>query len=605
MPLADFHFLRPFWLAALLPWCWFAWRLLRRQLEQAGWARVVDAELLSYLTESRETGARDWYVLLAAAFGVLGIVALAGPTWQRLPQPVYRSDSSLVIVLDLSRSMDATDLKPNRLVRARYKIADLLVRRKDGQTALVVYAGEAFTVSPLTNDTATITLQLAVLDTELMPVQGSRADVALRHAASVLRDAGLGQGDILLVTDSVELPRDGAAAEDLRKQGHAVSVLVVGTAEGAPVSRAEGGFLLDAAGAIVLPRVDHEQLRQLARLGGGVYRELRVDDGDLDALLAAVESRYARWAGESRHVADAWREQGPWLVLLMLPLAALGFRRGVLFCLALLMLPLPRGAEAIEWSDLWLRKDQQAQRAFDQQKHKQAAGLFDDPQWKAAAQYRAGDYGGAAATLQDIEQDAEALYNKGNALARAGRYQEAVAAYDRALALDAEHADAKYNRELIKQQLEKQAKEANSGTSQDPAGGKPRGEQGRGEKADSPTSPARDQQVQRPRAGEQPADQGGTGDDPQPEAAARRQEQGQAELEAPSEKKPPAGGSDRKQRPRGKAAAESAQVVDNNMRPETEQWLRRIPDDPGGLLRRKFHYQYQQRGARDDEDQPW
>ena len=184
MSLADFHFIRPFWLLALLPtlglWIW----LRRRKLSQGVWHTVCDAELLPYLLQDSHAKQSQGRLALGACLTFLAIVALAGPTWQRIPMPVFRNASAWVIVLDLSASMDAEDIKPNRLTLARYKIADILKQRKDGQTALIVYAGDAFTVTPLTDDTETIANQLSALNTDIMPEAGSNSAQALAKAAT-------------------------------------------------------------------------------------------------------------------------------------------------------------------------------------------------------------------------------------------------------------------------------------------------------------------------------------------------------------------------------------------------------------------------------------
>ncbi|MGR9073187.1 MAG: VWA domain-containing protein, partial [Gammaproteobacteria bacterium] len=161
MNMAEFHFIRPLWLLSLLPYSALLWLAFKNKLGQGDWTGVCDAELLPYILERRAGKTSRGPAVCVAAAAFLAIVALAGPTWERLPSPAFRNDAALVILLDLSRSMDAADVKPSRLVRARYKIADMLKRRKDGQTALAVYAADAFTVTPLTDDVETINSQLS------------------------------------------------------------------------------------------------------------------------------------------------------------------------------------------------------------------------------------------------------------------------------------------------------------------------------------------------------------------------------------------------------------------------------------------------------------
>ena len=224
--------------------------------------------------------------------------------------------------------MDASDIKPSRLSLARYKIADILKQRKDGQTALIVYAGDAFTVTPLTEDTETIASLISSLTTDIMPAQGSNTVSAIEKSVALMKQAGLQRGDILLVTDGVDLDNSIKAVESLA--GYHLSVLGVGTAEGAPIKMAEGGFLKDAQGSIVLPKLNDGELSKLAKVGHGIYRRISNDDADINALLNQLNSPVEK-AGtvNDNLLINQWNEQGPWLLLAVLPLVALSFRKGL------------------------------------------------------------------------------------------------------------------------------------------------------------------------------------------------------------------------------------------------------------------------------------
>lgn len=604
----HFHFLRPWWLLALLPLLIVMWLMLKKRLGSRDWEAVVDPELLPHVLTAGRGGNRRWPVLLTAVCGLLAIFALAGPAWNKLPQPVYSSRSALVIALDLSRSMDANDVDPSRLTRARYKIRDILNRRPAGQTALLVYAGDAFTVTPLTDDTATIASQLGALTTDIMPVQGNRTDLALRLAGKLLRQAGAGHGDVLLITDEVNLARGRGEAQKLDGKNYRVSVLGVGTEHGVPIPLADGGFLKDAKGQIVIPVLHEEPMRKLASAGGGIYLHLRTDDADIDALLRLFHSVMDNSVTATRLQTDVWREQGPWLLLLLLPLAALAFRRGYVLVLLCLLLPVPRPARAMDWNSLWLRSDQRAARALHEGRDKEAARLFRDPAWKGAAQYRAGDYDGAIKSLKGLK-GAENLYNLGNALARAGRYQAALDAYDKALQRNPGNEDAKYNKKLVEDYLKKQQQKQQQQKQQQQQQNKQ--EQGR----------------KKPQAGQQQSHNGagGKNNEQQQQAQQGQQQKGQQQDRSGREKQKPSQKQDAKATPpeqspqngsmkkEGQAqadrrAAESlSKLKPDEQQQAVEQWLRRIPDDPSGLLRRKFLYQYQQRerARSDNNEQTW
>jgi len=454
----DFHFLRPLWLLLSVPLALLLWRLRRIDGEANAWRGVVDAHLLPRLLSGEDGRARRLPLILLAVGWLLAVLALAGPTWQRLPQPLFQAQQYRVIALDLSPSMHAGDLKPSRLAHARYEVLDMLRRAGEGQTALIAYGAEPFVVSPLTTDTATIAAQVPLLDTGLLPVGGARrSDLALQQAGELLQQAEVPDGDVILVTDAVEHPAATVeAARRLHTAGYRVSVLGVGTAKGAPIALPGGGFAKDERGAIVLPKLDAEVLDEVATAGGGRYVTASLDDRDIATLLPAGAARTGAGAEQQDASTEQWREEGPWLLLLLLPLGALAFRRGWVSPLVLLVLvQAPPDAYAIGWDELWQRADQQAQRRLEAGQPADAAALFERPDWRAAAHYQAGDYAQALQILDD-QQGAASAYNRGNTLARLGRLEDAVAAYDGALAVDPSDADARHNRELVQALLDRQ-----------------------------------------------------------------------------------------------------------------------------------------------------
>lgn len=599
-----FHFLRPQWFVALLPLALLLWFLFFRKGAGSNWETVVDGRLLPHLLITGASGKRRTAFILTLAGGLLGIIALAGPVWEKLPQPVFTAQDAVVIALDLTRSMEATDVSPSRLERARYKIRDILDQRQEGQTALLVYSGEAFTVTPLTDDGETIIAQLNALETSIMPVTGNRTDKALAAALDLLRQAGMGHGHVLLITDDADPDTAGEAVARLREEGYRLSILGVGTSHGAPVLLPDGGFLKGRDGQIVIPVLDEDGLRRLASAGGGMYTRLTKDDQDT-RLLAGHFSAMQPGGKEAgtEITADVWREQGPWLVLCLLPLAALLFRRGYILALALVLLPPPDAAYALDWEDLWLRKDQQGQKAMETEDYAAAAELFADPAWKAAAQHRAGDYQAAVDTLEQLG-DAESNYNTGNALARLGRYHEAIAAYDRTLAEQPDHADAIFNRELLEKELERQQQQQQGQDRQPDQQQQQQGQdqqQQQGQERQQDRQQGQDQQDTGRRQGEQPqAQQPEELDSPAGDEAHEQEEREQAQ---PREAREQGGQQDREadQQP---AARDDLKTAEEHQ--ATEQWLRRIPDDPSGLLRRKFRYQYQQREyERNPDDKTW
>ena len=601
MNLSEFHFIRPYWLLAFLPYLIVIGMTFRNKLSQGSWNQVCDAELLPFILQERGVTQNRWPLTTAAVAGFLVILALAGPTWERLPAPVFRNASALVIALDLSRSMDAADIKPSRLVRARYKIADILKRRKDGQTALIVYAGDVFTVTPLTDDTDTISSQLSALTTEIMPVQGSDTAAALDKAVKLLQQAGLQQGHILLITDGVDVDETLDTVKSLGS--YQLSILAVGSADGAPINIAQGGFLKDSGGNIVIPRLNRSELKKLSDAGNGRLQMMTADDSDISNLISSLETQSERQGSEQQDLLlDLWQERGPWLLLLVLPLAALTFRRGLLGVAWLLLLPLPENSHALEWQDLWQSRDQQAQQAYRQESYEQAADQFTDPAWKAASHYRAGQFDKSVEALQGLETS-DGYFNQGNALANGGKLQEALAAYQQSLKIDPNNEDAKYNKELVEKELEKQqqqqqqqnseGQQQSENPSQDQQNQDSDGEQS-GQKQDQQDAGNQSQPEQ---ADQKPEGQDGEQSEPNQQQE-KSAEQQQAEQE-PSSDDAQEQGKDTRQ-----AVAEPDQS-NVESKQANEQWLKRIPDDPAGLLRRKFKYQYGQRKNKPAKAQPW
>jgi Ca-activated chloride channel family protein len=610
MSFADFHYIRPYWFLALLPAALFIILSIRNKLARGNWSEVCDDDLLPFILQDSDKHAnRRWSSIALSIASLLAIIALAGPTWERLPTPAFRNDAALVIALDLSRSMNATDIKPSRLIRARYKVADILQQRKDGLTALMVYAGDAFTVTPLTDDTATISNQLNALNTDIMPSQGSNTLAALNQAVELLQQGGQQQGSILLIADAINADSIAKAKDILGN--YKLSILGIGTTEGAPIKLADGGFLKDTQGNIVVPRLVTSQLTSLARTGGGIYQTIRSDDSDIKSLIANTNAATTQQAADdSKHLVEQWVEKGPWLLLILLPLAALYFRKGLLIIPLVVLMNYPQDSYAYEWQDLWHTPDQQAQQAFNKQQYGQAAAQFQSPEWQAAAQYKAEKYQEAAETLQPLEHpSADIYYNQATALAKAGKLEQALKTYQKALQLNPEHQDALYNKNLVEEALQKQDKDKQQSDSS-----KQKQNDDQNSKSSDQTN---DQQAQQDKQSEDAtSDQANQDQQEQNKETDKAQQQAEDELQkaTDAEQKDQAKQAESEQASKQQqdAQKESAQQQtdqqandDSEQKQAQEQWLKRIPDDPAGLLKRKFKYQYSQRNQSTQQEKTW
>lgn len=581
----NFHFLRPLLLLGLIPALLLFLLLQFLQGSQSNWSKAIDPALLPYLLD-RKSGARQtWPLYGLLLLWSLGFVAMAGPVWKQIPVPVQEREDALVLVADLSLSMYATDLRPDRATRLQRKILDILdYRRREGQTGLVVYAGDAHTVTPMTDDVTTISNLVPSLQPNIMPTPGSNPASGIALALELLANSNLSRARILLLSDGIESGDIGAVNDLLAGSGHVLSVLGFGTEAGAPIPNGQQGYLRDNDNAIVIPRLERAPLQQLANAGGGRYVDAQLtnedvhfllDDNplDIDENLVQVEDRDF----------DAWYEAGPWLLLLALPIAALAFRRGWLLVLVATVGALPpKPALAWEWQDLWQRKDQQGTRAFEQDDFDAAAERFESPQWRAAANYRKGDYEAVVRDLSPVDTP-QAHYNRGNALARLGLYEEALDAYDRTLASEPDHADALHNKAIVEALLEEQEQEQQQN------------QQGDNQQQND------EQQQQDQQQQDQQSQQNQNQSQNQQDQEQQQQDQEQQRQDQNENREDEDAEQDDQERQDDEEQEQQQQQSADNQQPETEeqqamqQWLMRIPDDPGELLRNKFRYQTQQR----------
>jgi Ca-activated chloride channel family protein len=325
----TFHFLRPWMLLLLIPAGLFLLVQYQRKQWYNSWQSVVDRQLLAFQLNGQNRTTRKWTALSMLVVALLIIIALAGPVWEQRPVPVYRDQLARVIVLDVSRSMDAADVESSRIARARFKVRDILARSHNIQVGLIAFAAAPYVISPLTDDTRTINAMVPSLSTSIVPVQGSDLAAALREAVALMRGAGVDSGQVILLTDAKAGVADFEAAADLRSLGYSLSVLAVGSEQGAPIPD-QGGFMKDSSGNIVIPGVAMERLRKLAELGGGEFSRLSADETDITPILDATDrlASSRRRAGDNT-LADSWIERGPWFLLPLIPCVAILFRRGI------------------------------------------------------------------------------------------------------------------------------------------------------------------------------------------------------------------------------------------------------------------------------------
>ena len=484
--LNQFHFLRPEWFAAIIPLLLLVILIRKATAKQSGWQSVIPSHLYQYMVIGKtEVGAKPPIMLLAIAWFV-SVIALAGPTWERLPQPVYQLKMGHVLVIDMSLSMRATDMTPDRLTRAKYKAIDLVNAIGEGEMGLVAYAGDAFVISPLTEDAANITTLIPSLSPEIMPVPGSDPLLGIESAAALLTNAGYNSGMIYWITDGIELAQQNELQEYVASIPFTLNALTVGTAEGAPIRQQSGELLKDHTGSIVIPKLNDDAVRGVVKTSGGRFESFTSNDTDIEALAAIslLDKGNSEEDEEDSNIqGDQWKEVGPYLVVLLLPLAAFAFKRGLVFLLlvGLLSPPVMLKAHALQGSDVaserqsgiensaqpkslsWWQKpfmndNQEALNSYQRGKYKDAVSQFDDKLWKASSLYKSGEYERALAAFENIPGP-ESLYNQGNALAKLGKLEKAIEKYELALQEAPDFEDAKANKKIIEDLLEQQAQQ--------------------------------------------------------------------------------------------------------------------------------------------------
>lgn len=601
----QFHFIRPEWLWSL-PIALLVWALLRNQHGDQQWSSHIPKAMLAALkiSSAKQSGLWKWGLLLLW-LGV--IIAAAGPTWDKQAAPIVQNQQALVLVLDLSPSMLAQDLSPDRLTRAKYKLIDVLRRQADGQAALIAYAGDAHTVSPLTDDPRTIEALLPALHPNVMPSRGSNTEAAIELAQQLLADAGLPSGEILLISDGVA---DDAieSISDSINSNYRLSVLAVGGPDAAPVPAANGGFVRRANGEIVLSAVNSNELRSMASALGGRFSILTTDDSDIDTLLTNdfetdnFDEPNPQEAQQSSVAYDAWVDMGHWLVLLMLPFALVLFRKGVIYLLPFtfslfFLAPNESYAADFSWKDLWQTRDQQAIKQFESGDFDAAAESFERKDWSALANYKQADYAATINKLSGLE-DLTSVYNKANALAFNGQLEEAVEAYEQVLEQQPDHQDAAHNKSVIEQLMQQQNQQQDQesqDSSEDGSEDQQSQEQQQSEDSESQDSESQDSQDQSQQDQQSESEQSNAekteSEDSDNESEADESEPEKAETDEANAEE--ANDEDPESEPKNEAVQVGS--TDEPLEDASEQWLRTIKDDPSGLLRRKFNYQAQQR----------
>ena len=596
---------------------------------------------------------------------IISVIALAGPTWERLPQPVYQLKMGHVIVIDMSLSMRATDMTPDRLTRAKYKAIDLVNAIGEGEMGLVAYAGDAFVISPLTEDAGNITTLIPSLSPEIMPVPGSDPLLGIESASELLTNAGYNSGMIYWITDGIELEQQQELQEYVASIPFTVNALTVGTSEGAPIRQQSGELLKDFTGSIVIPKLNEGAVKGVVKTSGGRFESFTSNDADIDALASVSlldKSDSEENEEESNLQGDQWKEVGPYLLLILLPFAAFAFKRGLVFIVlvGLLSPSMIKNAHALQrdqaseiagtsqgigapvdtlemankpdslswWQTPFMNDNQEALNSYQRGKYKDAVNQFNDDTWKASSLYKSGDYEGALNAFKSIPGP-ESLYNQGNALAKLGKLEDAIKKYDQALSEAPDFDDARTNKKIVEDLLKQQQQNQDQNQNENGDDGEQSDSQDNGQdssdNSDSPNSKQQsgdqnNQEGSNEQNGQQDDNEGQQSDqsqanDEQQSGGDNSQQPDDSEMNSQNEssdsqqqnaeqEESDQGDSAQAQKDEQQAEQEAQAMqgqeteltdAEKEELQRMESLMRRVPDDPAFLLKRKMQLEAQKR----------
>ncbi|HEA18877.1 MAG TPA: VWA domain-containing protein [Pseudoalteromonas prydzensis] len=619
----DFEFIRPAVLWLLVPVC-LVFTIAMLQHKKSNQGELIAPHLAKFVinTNNQQHSQPIW---LIALFAVLAVIFSAGPSFEEKQVPVFQSKNARVIVMDMSLSMYSTDIAPSRLVQARFKALDMIKLFKEGDTALVAYAGTAYTISPLTNDAATLENLIPSLSPDIMPDKGSNVLAGLDAATELLTQAGYLEGDIILVTDGIEQSEQSDISQFTSNNPYRLNIYGVGTEQGAPIKLPEGGFLKDNYGQIVVPTMNISMLNNLAKNSGGKFTTYQPSERDIQVFAPSANSEILKNEKQSQAL---WRiDAGIYGLVILLPMMLWVFRRGAFAAAIVVVSFLPQqNAYALELPSVFKNQDQRALDAYQQGEYEQAASA-QSSQLKGAALYQQGNFDAALAQFSE-DKSATGLYNYGNALAKAGKLEEAISAYQQAQQLQDNFTQAKENQALVEQLLQQQEQQQQAGQDgeqnqdQDSQDGEQGQDQQNKDKSQQGEQPSQDQQSQQGDESEQneqqqdgkPSDQqSDEKNDPQMEAEPEQGDSSDAQQQdKPNEPKDDPASDEQPAQPQmtpeqqqqaedaAKQQAMQAQTAEltneeKEKAQQLNQLLRKIPDDPAILLRNKMQLEAQKR----------
>jgi Ca-activated chloride channel family protein len=446
----EFHFLRPMFLWLLLPaFVALIIGLIGIQ-EEVKWKKVIAPHLRAYIIQKGSESIKKRMQVLLFVFLSIAILGLAGPTWNTVEVPGKTLETPVVLLLDLSQSMMATDIQPNRLERAKFKINDLLDANPRARVALVGFAGTAHTIVPLTSDYQIIKSHLEGLSPQIMPFAGTNHEAAFNLSDTII-SVSSAPATIVLFTDDFDENTFLVIQNFISGRENKLEIFPVNTISGAEVPMPGGNNpMKDKTGKVVRSALNSEVLDKLNSIEKITVHQLTLDKSDVEHLSKKISDNL-KFKEQDQEKEDDWQDRGLLLVIPFFLFVLMWFRRGwVIYSLAIL-LTLSSCKSENKFADLWFTKDYQAQKLYDKGDFGEAAKLFTDPLHKGTSFFKAGNYEQA---IKYFAEDTTAMgaYNLGLAYFKNGDFAAAEIAFGKAVEMNPELQDAKTN-QLRTQQI--------------------------------------------------------------------------------------------------------------------------------------------------------